>query len=93
MVRIQRPTAHSDKLLIGSDLPDSCDAQGEIMRWVKANGYRVPRNARHLSVFQGDALVREWVLAEPLPERRPVFPFRMFSRRARETSAPRERIA
>ena len=91
MVRIQKSEACPDKMLVGSDLPDSRAAWRELEVWVEQNGYCLSRNARHLSVFEQGTLVREWVVVERAAQRRP-FPFNLFATRVRSgvasTAAP-----
>ena len=71
MVRVHRPAAQTDRLLIGSDLPDALQARRELEQWAGRNGYHLPKNACHLSVFESGALVREWVLVDTAPVRKP----------------------
>ena len=92
MVRIQKSEACPDKVLVGSDLPDSRAAWRELEVWVEQNGYCLSRNARHLSVFEHGALVREWVVVERSAQRRP-FPFSLFSRRVRPDRLPMKQVA
>ena len=91
MVRTQRTLTCSDKLLIGSDLPDAPAARRELEQWVERNGYYLPKDAPHLSVFEHGALVREWVLVESRPARKR-FPFNPF-RRAAKGDADSKRVA
>lgn len=85
MVRIQRSEACPDKMLVGSDLPDSRAAWRELEVWVEQNGYSLSRNARHLSVFEQGNLVREWVVVERAAQRRRL-PFGLFARRVPSAS-------
>ena len=91
MVRVQRSEAYPDKILIGSDLPSSLAARRELERWVKQNGYRLSRGARHLSVFENGALVREWMVVERAPECKLWAPFAFLARR-RGSTAPAEPV-
>lgn len=91
MVRIQQASACPEKLLIGSDLPNALAARRELEQWAASNGYRLPKRARQLSVFENGTLVREWVLVEnePRPNRR--FPFNLFGHRKSRPDLDRER--
>ena len=90
MVRVQRATAQADRLLIGSDLPDALQARRELEQWAGRNGYHLPKDACHLSVFESGALVREWVVVDTAPVRKPRFfanPFLRRWKQAREQAA------
>jgi hypothetical protein len=55
-------------MLIGSDLKDRSAARREVDGWITRHHCHVPKNARHLSVFENGVLIREWVLVEGRPE-------------------------
>ena len=69
MIRIQPSAAGSHRMLIGSDLQDRSAARREVDGWIARVQCHVPKNARHLSVFENGVLIREWVLVERRPER------------------------
>ncbi len=81
MVRIQRPLSYPDKLLIGSDQPDAPSARRELEQWVERNGYFLPEDACHFSVWEHGVLLREWVLVERLPTHARRFPLRALTGR------------
>ena len=93
MVRIQQPFARPDTLLIGSDLPDARAAHRELEAWSARNGYRLSPCAPPLAVFEGGTLVREWVLVELLPRRKPLPGLGFLTRNRRRASLAAERAA
>ena len=80
MIRIQPSATSRHRMLIGSDLKDRAAARREVNAWIASNHCCVPKNARHLSVFEKGVLVREWLLVEQYAEPSTAAPRPLLSR-------------
>ena len=81
MVLVKPSSTYQHQMLVGSDLLDSAAARREVESWLTENDFRIPANARPLSVFEDGVFIREWVLAERTTESVPLTSWtRLFQR-------------